>query len=91
MYGTVRSRSSLAALPKPRQWMLKDPFYMSLPTSRPSRPWGASALFTSLEALSRTAPYGACNFFDETGPNFSCPLCRVLSVCGAVSPCVCVV
>ena len=51
----------------------------------------ASALFTSLEALSRTAPYGACNFFDETGPNFSCPLCRVLSVCGAVSPCVCVV
>ncbi len=26
---SVRSRSSLAALPKPRQWMLEDPFYMS--------------------------------------------------------------
>ncbi len=51
----------------------------------------ASALFPTLEALGRTAPYGACNFFDETGPNLSCPLCRVLSVCGAVSPCVCVV
>ena len=41
----------------------------------------ASALFTSLEALSRTAPYGACNFFAGTCPDLCAESCLSVGLC----------
>ena len=79
------------SLPKPRQWMLEEPFYMSLPTSRPSRVCSANA---SLSSTRRFLKLGELFTFSRSSerPLALCAesgLCPLARLCGSGPPCVC--